>query len=236
MAYFNLQNLVSNISKNGMSKQNKFEAEILFPSIVEQSYRGSSVSTSVRIKSITMPGRNITTTTNDTIYGPTHELAGGLSYADSVDITFYLSEDLNEKKRFDAWQEWIYNPRTYNLNFYEDYISTINIYQLGDDLERKYGVSLLECFPKTINQLDYSNESASAVHDLTVAFAFKEWVELTPRGTEAKRRAPAVPETAPVVTYPQNPVDRDLNALNNQKRNVAEVIGQLNSFADDPSA
>ena len=219
-----------------MSKQNKFEAEILFPSIVEQSYRGSSVSTSVRIKSITMPGRNITTTTNDTIYGPTHELAGGLSYADSVDITFYLSEDLNEKKRFDAWQEWIYNPRTYNLNFYEDYISTINIYQLGDDLERKYGVSLLECFPKTINQLDYSNESASAVHDLTVAFAFKEWVELTPRGTEAKRRAPAVPETAPVVTYPQNPVDRDLNALNNQKRNVAEVIGQLNSFADDPSA
>ena len=236
MAYFNLQNLVSNISKNGMSKQNKFEAEILFPSIVEQSYRGSSVSTSVRIKSITMPGRNITTTTNDTIYGPTHELAGGISYADSVDITFYLSEDLNEKKRFDAWQEWIYNPRTYNLNFYEDYISTINIYQLGDDLERKYGVSLLECFPKTINQLDYSNESASAVHDLTVAFAFKEWVELTPRGTEAKRRAPAVPETAPVVTYPQNPVDRDLNALNNQKRNVAEVIGQLNSFADDPSA
>jgi len=236
MAYFNLQNLISNISRNGMSKQNKFEAEILFPSIVEQAYRGSSVSTSVKIKSITMPGRNITTTTNDTIYGPTHELAGGLSYADSVDITFYLSEDLNEKKRFDAWQEWIYNPRTYNLNFYEDYVSTINIYQLGDDLERKYGISLLECFPKTINQLDYSNESASAVHDLTVAFAFKEWVELTPRGTEAKRRAPAVPETAPVVTYPQNPVDRDLRALNNQKRNVAEAMAQLNAFADDASA
>jgi hypothetical protein len=59
---------------------------------------------------------------------------------------------------------------------------------------------------------------------------------LTPRGTEAKRRAPAVPETAPVVTYPQNPVDRDLRALNNQKRNVAEAMDQLTAFADDASA
>ena len=33
---------------------------------------------------------------------PTHELAGGLSYADSIDVTFYMRQDLDEKRRFDA--------------------------------------------------------------------------------------------------------------------------------------
>lgn len=201
MAFYNFNNLVANISSGGYAKANKFEAEILFPANVPGANISSRI-VSLKVKTLTLPGRNITTTTNDTIYGPTHELAGGLSYADSIDVTFYLAENLDEKKRFDAWQEYIYSPRTYELNFYERYVGTMNIYQLGDDLDRKYGVSLKEVFPKTINPLEYSNESASGVLDLTVSFAFKEWEELDDLGNPKKPKPPAVAETVQTIHKP----------------------------------
>ena len=107
MAFFDFNNLVAEISKGGYAKANKFEAEILFPAGISLAI-DSSKKVSLKVKTITLPGRNLTTTTNDTIYGPTHELVGGLSYADSIDVTFYLAEDLLEKRRFDIWQEFIY--------------------------------------------------------------------------------------------------------------------------------
>ena len=201
MAFYNFNNLVANISSGGYAKANKFEAEILFPSEVPQANLSSRI-TSLKIKSLTLPGRNITTTTNDTIYGPTHELAGGLSYADSIDVTFYMAQDLDEKRRFDAWQEYIYSPRTYELNFYERYVGTMNIYQLGDDHERKYGVSLKEVFPKTINPIEYSNESASGVIDLQVSFAFKEWEQIDTQGNNVKPKPRAVAETTQTIVKP----------------------------------
>jgi len=202
MAFFDFNNLVAEISKGGYAKANKFEAEILFPSGIPLAI-DSSKKVSLKVKTITLPGRNITTTTNDTIYGPTHELAGGLSYADSIDVTFYMAEDLLEKRRFDIWQEFIYSPRTYGLEFYENYVGTINIYQLGDDLERKYGVSLKEVFPKTVAPIEYSNETASGVVDLSVSFAFKEWEELDNLGNSEKGKPTSVSETEQVTYLPQ---------------------------------
>ena len=208
MAFYNFNNLVANISSGGYAKANKFEAEILFPTEVPNASFASR-EVSLKVKSLTLPGRNITTTTNDTIYGPTHELAGGLSYADSIDVTFYLAENLDEKKRFDAWQEFIYSPQTYALNFYERYVGTLNIYQLGDDLDRKYGVSLKEVFPKTINPIEYSNESASTVVDLQVSFAFKEWEELSELGNPVKPRPRPVSETITTLHKPGTLAESD---------------------------
>ena len=76
MAYFNFRNLVTNISSGGYAKANKFEAEILFPTNVPGAFLSSPI-VSLKVKTLTLPGRNITTTTNDTIYGPTHELLVG---------------------------------------------------------------------------------------------------------------------------------------------------------------
>lgn len=235
MAFFNLENFAANIAFSGVAKANKFEAEILFPSAVEGRSPRSSLTSSLKVKSITMPGKNISTTTNDTIYGPTHELAVGLTYADEISVTFFLSKDLGEKRRFDTWQDWIYSQRTYNMNFYEDYVSTINIYQLNDELERTSGVQLREVFPKSVNPLEYTNEGASQILDLTVSFAFKEWIEIDGGGTVSSN-PPAIPETAPVITYPQNKKERlDINGRIKKATDEGDLQAALQAVGDGTS-
>ena len=224
MAYNNIDNFVASISDTGIARPNRFEAEILFPNAVESVYGGSGKAVSIRVKSLTLPGRNISTVTNDTIYGPTHELAAGLTYADEITFTFILSGDLNEKKRFDRWQHWIYSPRTFNMNFYDEYISTINIYQLNENNERVYGCQIREVFPKSINPIEYSNDTTSTALDLQVAFAFREWVELDGFGNSPNN--PAIKETNPTVYYPSKPVDRALRAEQHQKETIKEVQAQ----------
>ena len=172
MPQFSVQDLAASINQSGVARQNKFEAEVFFPPSINVNARQLSL----RMKSLTMPGRTITTLTNDTIYGPTHELAQGLTYDDIINVTFILSSDLREKTYFDTWQEFIYDTNTYGLNFYDEYVSSMNIYQLDNTGERMYGITLKETFPKVVSPLEYSYENNSAIHDLTIGFAFKEWV------------------------------------------------------------
>lgn len=221
MAHFNFENLVSKISDYGVARPNRFEAEILFPAAVQSAFAGSSEAVSVKVKSLTMPGRNISTTTNDTIYGPTHEIAAGLTYADEINISFILSGDLNEKRRFDAWQNYIYSPTSFNMNYYDDYISTINIYQLNENGDRVYGCQLREVFPKSVNPIEYNNDTTSAILELQVGFAFREWVEMPISGQVGQ--APAIPETTPTIYYPAKPVDRSILAEQNDKKRLEDA-------------
>ena len=221
MAHFNFENLVSKISEYGVARPNRFEAEVLFPAAVQSAFAGSSEAVSVKVKSLTMPGRNISTTTNDTIYGPTHEIAAGLTYADEIKISFILSGYLNEKRRFDALQNYIYSPTSFNINYYDDYISTINIYQLNENGDRVYGCQLREVFPKSVNPIEYNNDTTSAILELQVGFAFREWVEMPISGQVGQ--APAIPETTPTIYYPAKPVDRSILAEQNDKKRLEDA-------------
>lgn len=224
MAYHTINNFMSSVAETGVARPNRFDVEIFFPGPVEAAFTGSSKATSIRVESLTLPGRNISTVTNDTIYGPTHELAAGLTYADEITFTFLLSSDLNEKRRFDVWQNWIYNQSSFNMNFYEDYVSTINIYQLNENDEKVYGCQIREAFPKSVNPIEYSNETASALLKLQVSFAFREWVQMDVNG--GTDNAPAIRETAPVVTYDSQPIDRAARASAREKEAQQEKLDQ----------
>lgn len=234
MAYFNLDNFAASIANTGIARSNRFEAEILFPAPVESSFTGSGRATSIRVESLTLPGRNISTVTNDTIYGPTHELAAGLTYADEITFTFLLSSDLNEKRRFDSWQNWIYSQKSFNMNFYEEYISTINIYQLNESNERVYGCQIREVFPKSVNPIEYSNETTNAVLKLQVAFAFREWVELD--GFGRSPNPPAIEEDTPTIHYPQIKKERlDINERIKKASDEGDLQSGLQAISDGTS-
>ena len=59
--------------------------------------------TSLACESISFPGRNIDTTTDTNIYGPSREIASGFSFAE-VSATFRCSKDMREKRYFETWQ------------------------------------------------------------------------------------------------------------------------------------
>ena len=48
---------------------------------------------------------------------------------------------------------------TWSLGYYDNYVGSIDIYQLDEQDNRRYGVKLVECFPKSIEpELRYADK------------------------------------------------------------------------------
>jgi len=136
------------------------------------------------VESIEMPGRNLNTTDFRT-YGPKREIVYGHSYSGEVTLTFYADKFLRQRSFFELWQKAAFSENTNNVNFYDEYVGAIRIYQLGafaeeNDRDRiSYGVHLFECFPKAINAVNFNQGSNDEIHKISVTMAFRNWQNLT---------------------------------------------------------
>ena len=98
-----------------------------------------------------------------------------------ITATFYTDKFLRERTFFELWQKAAFSNTTHNFNFYNDYVSPIDIFQLGQFASRQerdditYGVRLYDCYPKTISEVAYSYVS-NEVQTFTVTFDFRYWV------------------------------------------------------------
>ena len=144
----------------------------------ENTGEGTTRKTGLQCESISFPGRNIDTAPDTNIYGPTREIAQGYSYAD-ITATFRCSSDMREKKFFETWQRLSYNPQTWAMGYYDDYTGAIEIHQLDQKDLRRYGVQLLECFPKTVAEQSLSSAQATDIQKISVTFSYRYWKNLT---------------------------------------------------------
>jgi len=131
--------------------------------------------------SISFPGRTLTTTDDTNLYGPTRQIVDGFSYGD-IQASFYCHNDMREKTFFENWQKLAFNHQTFAVNYYDDYVGTIQIYQLDQKNNRRYGAELVECFPKTIAEQKLSGDKASGVQTVDITFSFRYWKNLTAEG------------------------------------------------------
>ena len=175
-------------SKDGIARPSRYEVVILPPTgsptnpfTSALTATDSARNVSLKCESISFPGRNIDTTPDTNIYGPTREIATGFSFAE-LSATFQCSSDLKEKDFFENWQKASFNANTWAMQFYNDYIGEIQIYLLDEKDNRRYGVKIWECFPKNIaaQTLDYSTINEQMKIDVT--FSYRYWTNL---GTEA---------------------------------------------------
>ena len=182
--------LSHNASRDGYSKPNRYEVMIYLPagvsgaSVQDAGESATNVKglknseaarrVSFRCDSISIPGRNLRTQVNGNIYGPPHEVVQGITFGE-LQATFYLGNDLGERYFFEEWQKTTYNPTTYNINYYKEYVGALEIYQLNEQDERTYGCRLVEVFPKTISQIDYGHGNSNAINKITVGFMYRYW-------------------------------------------------------------
>ena len=139
---------------------------------------GTVRSTSLRCDAISFPGRNLDTTPDTNIYGPTREIVDGYSYA-PINATFQCASDMREKTYFETWQRLAYNPQTWSMGYYHDYVGTVQIYQLDENNKRRYGVELVEAFPKTIAEQALSYDSTNQINKVSITFSYRYWKNLT---------------------------------------------------------
>ena len=182
--------LSHNASRDGYSKPNRYEVMIYLPagvsgaSVQDAGESATNVKglknseaarrVSFRCDSISIPGRNLRTQVNGNIYGPPHEVVQGITFGE-LQATFYLGNDLGERYFFEEWQKTTYNPTTYNINYYKEYVGALEIYQLNEQDERTYGCRLVEVFLKTISQIDYSHGTTNSINKITVGFMYRYW-------------------------------------------------------------
>ena len=176
MALYDFQQFNATIAR-GNAKANRFEAWINLPTALGVS-RPVQDDLNIRIESVSFPGKNIRTTSNDNIYGPTHEVAQGVTYGEELTVTFLLQNNHHQRLIFNSWQDLIVSPTTYNVSYYNDYISTMEIFQYDEADKRCAGVMVKEVFPKTVNAIELSNTTTNEFIRATVGFSFKEWVPL----------------------------------------------------------
>ena len=160
-------------SDDGKALPNRFEVIINRPSGAS----GDNRDVSLTCESINLPGRNLNSTPQ-TIYGPSREIVDGVTYAEDITMTFYASSGLEERVYFEEWQALAFDERSWNVKYYDDYISDIDIYVLDRQDTQRFGIRLKEVFPKTIGPTDLNQGSNNEIIKTTVSFAFRYWETL----------------------------------------------------------
>jgi hypothetical protein len=198
-------------STDGMSRKNRYEVT-LYPPTGARGSRGNTSNvfskimgdllgdgtvraTGLRCESISMPGRNMDSTPDTNIYGPEREIVTGYSFGD-INAIFQCSSDMREKKYWETWQRLTYNPKTFDIGYYNDYVGTVDIHTLDEQEKRRYGVRLVEAWPKTIGpqQLAYNDNNTYQTVDITIAYRY--WINLTDESSEPRSIGSRIAERA----------------------------------------
>ena len=152
----------------------------------------------LQCSSVSMPAHDLQTQNMQHGSEPGREMVQTHGYAGTIDCSFYLSRDLREKHYFELWQSLAVDNFTHKANYYDDYVGSIEIYQLSSktkrnvsagphsDLakhdkfepERTYGIKAIEVFPKTVGAVAYGHDSANQIASLDVRFEFKQWYNI----------------------------------------------------------
>jgi len=133
---------------------------------------------------VTMPSRDVNTTKHIT-YGPGREMPYAYSYPGNIECTFYGDKYLRQRAFFESWQTQIFSEDTHNMNYYDDYIGHMDIYQLGasggeGDRDRiTYAVRLEEVYPETIGSIEYDYGTNDTLINVPINLRYRKWRNLT---------------------------------------------------------
>ena len=112
--------------------------------------------------------------------GPVRKFVYDHTYGD-ITATFYTDKFMRERSFFEMWQKAAFSNTTHNMNYYNDYVSPLDIFALGQFASRQerddmtYGVRLFECYPKNISEVSFSHET-NDIQTFTVTFSYRYWV------------------------------------------------------------
>ena len=130
---------------------------------------------------IEMPDRELVT--KEVRHGnkPARKVVYDFKSAD-IGATFYADKFLRERSYFELWQKAAMSTSTsFNANYYDNYVSNINIFQLGQYASRQerddvtYGVQLIDAFPISLGNLEYSADTNN-IQTVSVNFTFRYWI------------------------------------------------------------
>tara|TARA_Y100001937_G_scaffold126619_1_gene196343 strand:+ start:539 stop:1534 length:996 start_codon:yes stop_codon:yes gene_type:complete len=146
--------------------------------------------------SASLPERTITDTSANQYYGPERNIARGMEFA-PINLNFMLDAELSERTIFESWQNLVINQRTFNANFYDEYVGRILIFPLHENKNETsnrfnvpatnafgpmasltlagYYIEIVEAYPKTIGAVDLAYNNGNAIANQSITFNYRYW-------------------------------------------------------------
>ena len=209
-----LNNFLSEFhDKNGYALPSRYEVMVYPPSMHPNPSAAKNVS--IRVEGIDMPGRALNTSLDTNMYGIAPEIVDGITFGGTIALTIQTSADLKERIFFQSWQELAWDRSTWNVGYYKDYAAnaSIDIYILDINNNRRYGVKLLECFPKEVGAVALSYNQATDIIKTSVTMQYKYWETL-----DSKNQPAALDRTK---------IDNDQSAYRVLRGNIPASISAL---------
>jgi hypothetical protein len=165
-----LRNFISTIKTEGLMRSSRYAVMMTPPKSV------GSVANMRKLllfcSEISLPGQNLITN-QIRQYGEIREVPSEKTF-DNISMTFYVDNNMEVKLFFDRWLDSIQNPYTRTFEYYENYITDLDI-EVEDLKDRKrYSVKLSECYPKSISPISLGYETKE-VMKLQVSMNYKYW-------------------------------------------------------------
>ena len=134
-------------------------------------------------ESVSLPTKGIASNAQD-IYGPPREIPYRETFTEAA-LSFIVDDKFNVKRFFDDWQKNIINPETGNVNYWNNFVATINITRLSNDATDfetatdKYKIELREAYPSAVGEIALGHTQGGEILRLSVTFKYRKWMTLT---------------------------------------------------------
>lgn len=164
--------------KKELARPNRFDVSIVVPPVLSVFAGQPNANRTLKYscENAQLPSRTFATTEQKT-YGPIEKFPYLTTYND-LDLTFIVDSEMNQKKIFDTWLEYINPAFTNNFKYKADYATFLTVNQYDAQNKLIYVVDFFECYPISTNQMDL-DWSADGYHKLTVTFAYTRWFNRT---------------------------------------------------------
>ena len=169
-----LDQFYSNVYQTGLVRPNRFEVQITPPT------RGgySSLNSSALLRHMTfvceaveIPSQNISTVESKINGLPVIPVPNFFSYTNTLNLTFKLSQDYRERNMLLLWQDLVYKPGR-GFSYYNDYIGSIIVKPMDVQNKTYQEFIFRNCFPVTVQDLQYSWASNNEYMKQNVTFSF----------------------------------------------------------------
>lgn len=171
------------VNGGGLARPNLYR--VLLPTLPGVNATGMDLN--LLCKNLQLPGRQILT--NERTIGPKTEKLAYSFAVDDMAMTFYVTNEYEMKKYFDAWSNLVFNQNTYEVNYKDEYVRDVEIHQLARnstgrlvnqspnefrDVKAIYKIVLESAFPTTVNPIELNNEQNGIV-ELNIQLSYNNW-------------------------------------------------------------
>ena len=179
-----IQNFVASMNKaNGFARASKYAVVITPPAALSGSFldlnREVGQQVNLHCNSVSMPGHDLQA--QDVQHGsaPGRQIVQSHDYNGTIAASFYLDSHLSERHFFEKWQSMAVNKATHKAEYYDDYIGSMEIYQLDGDGKITYGIKAIEVYPTTIAGIEYAYANTNQIALQSVNFQYRQWFNMT---------------------------------------------------------